>query len=463
MRLGIGCQDGLATTPCGGRHRIGPSVLFKSVTALFMPYLFAGLTWWLVILLCTVTMTGHAADGEVVTQRAELEAVQRRIAELERSMAETESSRSDAAQRLVQAERAVSAANRQLRQLAQERDALTRELAQVEAEQGEVERRVARRQTELEAWLRRHYIHGGGDIAPLLSGRDPNQLARDVRYLEHLGRARLELIAGLREDLRAQIELAESIAGRRQALVAIEAEQHAQKEALDKTLASRAVALEQLAERLVDQRAEASGLRANEQRLGRVVETLQRQAVERKAAERARIVADPREVASGTSPAARTPSGPRRTEPVTGRGTQLAGPTPTGVRFSQLRGQMGFPVRGELIGRFGAQRAEGGTRWRGVFIRASGGEEVMAVASGEVVFSDWMRGYGNLIILDHGDDYLTIYGNNDALFKVVGESIPGGTPIASVGVSGGAQESGLYFEVRHKGEPVDPMQWIRAR
>ncbi|HRP75448.1 MAG TPA: peptidoglycan DD-metalloendopeptidase family protein [Rhodocyclaceae bacterium] len=98
-----------------------------------------------------------------------------------------------------------------------------------------------------------------------------------------------------------------------------------------------------------------------------------------------------------------------------------------------------------------------------MFIRAGGGEDVVAVAPGEVVFSDWLRGYGNLIIVDHGDDYLTIYGNNDALFKVVGDRIGGGTPIASVGASGGAQESGLYFEIRHKGEPVDPMQWIRAR
>lgn len=87
----------------------------------------------------------------------------------------------------------------------------------------------------------------------------------------------------------------------------------------------------------------------------------------------------------------------------------------------------------------------------------------MAVAPGEVVFSDWLRGYGNLLIIEHDDDYLTIYGNNDALLRVVGEQIAAGTPIASVGSSGGGQGSGLYFEIRHKGQPVDPMQWIRVR
>ncbi len=435
----------------------------------------SGFGRWLVALSCVMILPVHAADVDVAARRAELEGVQRRIAELERAMAETEATRSDTAARLAQAERAVSAVNRQLRQLADELAEASAELVRTEAEQAEVERRIELRQSELADWLRRHYMHGGRDIAPLLSGRDPNQLARDVRYLEHLGRARLELIAGLRDDLAARVKLAEAIAGRRQALIGLEAEQQTRKAELDQTRASRAALLEQLAEQLADQRAETSGLRANEQRLGRVVETLQRQAAERAAAERARAEAEARRAAETrastesrtAAPVQPSPSrsaaGPRRSEPVVGQSDRIAGPTPTGIRFAQLRGQIGFPVRGELIGRFGAPRAEGGTRWRGIFIRARGGEDVVAVAPGEVVFSDWMRGYGNLIILDHGDDYLTIYGNNDALFKEVGDRISGGTPIASVGVSGGAQESGLYFEVRHKGEPQDPMQWIRAR
>jgi septal ring factor EnvC (AmiA/AmiB activator) len=98
-----------------------------------------------------------------------------------------------------------------------------------------------------------------------------------------------------------------------------------------------------------------------------------------------------------------------------------------------------------------------------VFIRASGGGEVRAVAGGEVVFSDWLRGYGNLIIVDHGDDYLSVYGNNDALLKELGDDVSGGDAIASVGSSGGAPESGLYFEIRHRGQPLDPLLWVRLR
>lgn len=96
-----------------------------------------------------------------------------------------------------------------------------------------------------------------------------------------------------------------------------------------------------------------------------------------------------------------------------------------------------------------------------MFIRAASGVEVRAVADGEVVFSDWLRGYGNLLILDHGGDYLSVYGNNDVLLKVVGDNVAGGDAIASVGVSGGGPESGLYFEVRHQGRALDPLQWVR--
>src|SRR5690606_12905977 len=118
------------------------------------------------------------------------------------------------------------------------------------------------------------------------------------------------------------------------------------------------------------------------------------------------------------------------------------------------------PVRGELVGRFGTQRAEGGTTWKGIFIRAASGTEVRAVAAGEVVFSDWLRGYGNLLIIDHGSSYLSVYGNNDALLKEVGARVAGGESIANVGASGGVAESGLYFEIRHQGRPLNPMQWV---
>ena len=115
-----------------------------------------------------------------------------------------------------------------------------------------------------------------------------------------------------------------------------------------------------------------------------------------------------------------------------------------------------------MSNRFGSARQEGST-WKGLFIRAGVGGEVKAIAAGRVVFADWMRGFGNLIIVDHGGSYLSIYGNNEALLKQSGDNVKGGDTLASVGNSGGNPESGLYFELRFKGQPLDPLKWVNLK
>jgi septal ring factor EnvC (AmiA/AmiB activator) len=124
-----------------------------------------------------------------------------------------------------------------------------------------------------------------------------------------------------------------------------------------------------------------------------------------------------------------------------------------------LRGKLRFPVRGELTRRFGAQ-TEAGMEAKGVFIRATPGEPVRAIAGGQVVYADWMRGFGNLLIVDHGEKYLSIYANNESLLKQVGEAVTPGEAIATVGASGGNEETGLYFELRHLGRAFDPLRWV---
>ena len=100
---------------------------------------------------------------------------------------------------------------------------------------------------------------------------------------------------------------------------------------------------------------------------------------------------------------------------------------------------------------------------KGVFIRTPGGQPVRAIARGQVVYADWMRGFGNLLIVDHGENYLSIYANNEALLKQVGDVVEGGEPLALTGASGGNEETGLYFEMRHLGRPFDPRQWVKLK
>src|SRR5438093_10852401 len=140
-------------------------------------------------------------------------------------------------------------------------------------------------------------------------------------------------------------------------------------------------------------------------------------------------------------------------------------PEPGGVRvtFSTLRGQLRLPVRGELTGRFGAPRGAAGTEAKGVFIRAPEGQPVRAIAGGKVVYADWMRGFGNLLIVDHGEAYLSAYSYNEPLLKQVGVAVVPADSMATTGASGGNEESGLYFELRHLGRAFDPLRWVKLK
>ncbi|MBD9475415.1 peptidoglycan DD-metalloendopeptidase family protein [Achromobacter sp. ACM01] len=148
---------------------------------------------------------------------------------------------------------------------------------------------------------------------------------------------------------------------------------------------------------------------------------------------------------------------PSRSEPA--QQTQTARAAPAVGGGNGLRHGLSMPVRGQVQGRFGVDRPDGGV-WRGVVLRAAEGTPVKVVASGTVVYADWLRGFGNLIIVDHGQQYLTVYAYNQSLLKRVGDSVTGGDTIATVGATGGQVESGLYFEIRHRGAPVDPAQWL---
>ena len=414
--------------------------------------------------------------AEIRARRSELKDVERRLGNLQRDLEKTEAQQTEASRAVADVEREVSKATRALRQTVSERAEASRQLEELETEQYTLEERIGARREELSEWLRRNYMYGAAnDIAALLAARDPNQFVRDTYYLERIGRARLKLIEDLRSDLQLKAEHAQQVTVRRETLERLEDDRRKRQEKLEQTHGQRREALEKIETTLKTQRGRMVALKADEERLTQVVNTLAKRAAEAEA--RAAAAKRERERERGRGRAnARTrqnnvadrgmeySSGSKKmVEPVVGKVREVPDSTPGGTGFAQLRGKLNFPVAGELLGRFGAPRAGQGTAWRGVFIRAANGAQVRAISDGSVVYSDWLRGYGNLLILDHGGGYLSIYGNNDALYKEVGNSVRKGDAIASVGASGSEAESGLYFEIRHKGQAIDPMQWVRLR
>jgi len=130
--------------------------------------------------------------------------------------------------------------------------------------------------------------------------------------------------------------------------------------------------------------------------------------------------------------------------------------------FGKLRGKLNWPAKGRHLHRFGSKRKLANLRWNGVVIKAREGANVKSIAHGQVIFSDWLRGYGLLIIIDHGDGYMSLYGHNQSLFKDVGDYVERNEVISLIGNSGGSEQSALYFEIRHNRKPTNPRRWCQS-
>lgn len=402
----------------------------------------AALALMLAFAVFPASVVAEDTSGRIASSRSDLDAVKSRLRSAQAEVADTETTHAEAAKALKQADVAVSRILRRVRELVRERKRADAAVLKVEAALRETEAQVATGRAALASWLRRYYQHGGEPgVAYLLSAREPNQLARDAFYLEQIGREKQAIVTRLREAMALQHQQQTEAEAKRAEVVRLEAVQRREMADLKKERARRGQIVATLSKELKAQKQVVADLQRDEARLRALMVEL----------ERARARPRPPPVSTP-----RTSS-----DPVVGASRESADSSTRGKAFAALRGQLKPPLRGAIIGRFGADRASGGTTWKGIFIRANSGEEVHAVADGEVVFSDWLRGFGNLIIIDHGQGYLTVYGNNDALFKSNGVRVSAGEVLAAAGDSGGNPEPGLYFEIRHQGRPVDPMDWIR--
>ena len=367
----------------------------------------------------------HSAD------KAELDALHGRIEALKQDLTGAEENRSEASDALRESERGVSEANRALHNIGLQQRALRADLIRVGKQSHALETGIAAQQSQLGQLLATRYASGQQDyLRLLLSGRDPNQTARDLHYYSYVSRAQADLIHALRNNLAGLAQLAREVRDKGAELAELESQQREGRKQLLAQQAERRRVLARLATQIRSQRREIKSLQRDETRLSRLVEKLGKM----------------------ISPDA----GGRRND-------KLPEPDRDAGTFATLKGKLRLPARGELINRFGSPRSDSGLSWKGLFIRSPSGQEVRAVAAGRVVFAEWIRGFGNLMIVDHGESYLTIYGNNEALLKLVGDSVRTGDAVATVGNSGGNPDSGLYFEIRHRGKAFDPLRWVSLK
>jgi septal ring factor EnvC (AmiA/AmiB activator) len=409
-------------------------------------------------------------------ERADL---RQKLDELKRSIDKTENAKSDAADALAHSEAAISDARRNLHELAAQQQAAEARLQELARQHAALQKTVDTQQKQLADLLRKQYVAGNEDrIKLLLSGDNPNRINRELQYMGYVSRAQAELIESLRANLKAIEDNQAEARTTKEKLDDIANAARKQHASLEKQKAERATLLAQLSTKLSAQRKEAGKIERDEKRLSSLVDKLsamiaeQRKAeAERKRreqaakAERERRLAEAKKRSDGgkiANPDAIEDDEPSSKQQPIARNELLPDSGMPDGAFAALRGKLRLPVRGDMLSKFGSKRGDGPVS-KGLFIRAPEGAEVRAVAGGRVVFADWLRGFGNLLIIDHGSQYLTIYANNQSLLKRAGDVVKGGDVVANVGNSGGNEQSGLYFEMRHDGRAFDPLDWVTIR
>lgn len=417
---------------------------------------------------------GAAAQPQPVQPEQDLQELRQKIDSLKQELQANEATRTEAADALKDSEQAISEANRIFAELNKQQIASQAELTRVNLDISNVRANLDANRQRLARLLRARYQNGEHEALRLLLNRqDPNQLSRDLRYYRYIAEAQHKLSGQLQGQLDKLNELAAEIEQKHEELVRIAAEKKAQRDKLRAEQAKKLHVLSKISDEIGAQRKEIGKLQRDELRLTQLVEHLNKLIREREVKEarerdkqvKAQKLADAKEAArqakavKAAKAAGEPPPEPPAEKPVKTNDALPDGST-DGQKFADLKGQLHLPARGDVIGKFGTARSEG-TLWKGVFIKTSAGQPVKAVASGRVVFADWLRGFGNMLIVDHGGGYLSLYGAAEALMKQVGDTVKAGDSVATSGNSGGNAETGIYFELRHLGKPVDPLVWAK--
>jgi septal ring factor EnvC (AmiA/AmiB activator) len=373
---------------------------------------------WIVAVMVFSTALGNE-PASLDERQARLETLRKEIGEIGERIAAERDRAGGVEAELARLEQRIGDERRALAGLDEQIQANAAEVAELESAVARETAAAQQHRAFLAATIRSAYRRGQADMLRLLLGEnDPAEVQRLLVYQRHLGAARAQRLAQAQDAL-------QSLQARRTALSKALDRQRTDREA-------RAVALATL----------QSSLGEREALLADIEDRIERGDAQ---------IASRREEAASLA---------RLIEEIEARlGEERLGAEPPDLPARQ--GELDWPLEGPLLARYGSQRADD-LQWTGLLIGAEAGTEVTAPAAGRVVFSDWLRGMGLLLIIDHGNGFMSLYGRNQALYFEVGEAVRAGDVIATVGRSGGRHETALYFELRADGEPIDPVAWLQT-
>lgn len=412
---------------------------------------------------CTVLLwlasTSFVLAAKSEPPKQALSDLQQRLEALKKELGNSQEAHKDAADALKESEVAISEANKKLVDINTRQQKNKKTLAQLETESDATHENLAQQQKILSSQLYQQYSHGQQSyVQMILQSEHPSEIARNVHYFSYIAKARAALINKMQGNLNRITKLNEETASALKEVAELKQKQIDERRTLQNQKQAKAKVVKTLSQQISAQRDEIKKLTRDEKRLSQLVERLAK-IVQPKAKTKAEKTIKTKKTAPTD-----TAEDTKQPKEVAEENESLSNEvTPSnefnGANFASLKGKLKLPVRGEVANRFGASREDSGISWKGLFIRAKEGADVKSVANGRVVFADWLRGFGNLVIVDHGNGYMSLYGNNQAVLKQVGETVHAGDAIASVGNSGGNATNGLYYELRSQSRPFDPLSW----
>nr|WP_320136924.1 peptidoglycan DD-metalloendopeptidase family protein [uncultured Amphritea sp.] len=371
----------------------------------------------LMVALLSLTLPLFAAQEKAT--EAEIVSLKKTIAKLSKNLGSLKGEHASVQREVRRTDQSIGELTREIRRLNQQLKNAETQLRTLEQEKKPLLTSLQQQAVGLEQQLRQQYKTGHQPrLQLLLTQRDPEQVSRMLRYYDRINQTLTERLESFRTGLVRLEEAEEAIRGAQQGIFDRRDLLKARSVDLESVRQERRVVLNQLAAKLSSDSQKLKTMQADQQRLEKLLAQI-RESIEK--------------IAIGSDEKA----------------------------FRDLKGRLPWPAKGKIVQRFGSTRDS--IRYEGILLAGKTGQPVRAVHHGRVVFSDWLRGYGLLIIVDHGAGYMSLYGHNESLLSDVGEWVSAGDQLATVGSSGGSGVSGLYFAVRYKGNSADPLKWLARR
>ena len=361
-----------------------------------------------------------AEDANVTAKKAELAELKRKISELQQVMRERQSKLHSEDAVLKDVDLRINEINSKLRDLENRKREVHKEMSVLQLKKTTTTTSLEAEQLILAQQLRSAYISGHEEyIKLLMNQQDPATVSRVLVYYRYLTESRVRTINNINQYLDQLNSLEASIQARSAELQSLIKHQQQRWHSLNLAYQEQKKAVDALRTELAGNEQQIQRLQQDEKELLRLIEKLGE-------------ILD-----------------------------ELLEEEKTVTSFRELRGHLKLPVDADVIVRFGSRRQIGNLRWNGIIIGGKLGSDIHAVYTGRVVYADWMRGFGLLLIIDHGDSYLSLYGHNESLLVEEGDWVVTGQTVATMGKSGGSSKPGLYFEIRYRGRPQNPLHWAR--